>query len=81
MILKNNLKEVRQKMGLTQEELAVNIGVSKQTIISIEKLFYFEKKIRCKKIFKTAKLYNFCSCEQKLKPKSASLKTSIFMLN
>jgi putative transcriptional regulator len=40
MILKNNLKEVRQKKGLTQEELGVNVGVSRQTIISIERYRY-----------------------------------------
>ena len=37
MILKNILKEVRQKNGFTQEELGTNVGVSRQTIISIEK--------------------------------------------
>jgi len=37
MILKNNLKEVRQKKCLTQEELGSSVGVSRQTIISIEK--------------------------------------------
>jgi DNA-binding XRE family transcriptional regulator len=31
MILKNNLKEVRQKNGLTQEELGNYVGVSRQT--------------------------------------------------
>ena len=40
MILKNNLKEVRQKKGLTQEELSANVGVSRQTIISIERYRY-----------------------------------------
>ena len=40
MILKNNLKEVRQKKGLTQEELSTNVGVSRQTIISIERYRY-----------------------------------------
>ena len=40
MELKNNLKEVRQQKGLTQEELATNIGVSRQTIISIERYRY-----------------------------------------
>ena len=40
MILKNNLKEVRQKKGLTQEELGTNVGVSRQTIISIERYRY-----------------------------------------
>ena len=40
MILKNNLKEVRQKKGLTQEVLGANVGVSRQTIISIERYRY-----------------------------------------
>ena len=40
MILKNNLKEVRQKKGFTQEELGNNVGVSRQTIISIERYRY-----------------------------------------
>ena len=40
MILKNNLKEVRQKKCLTQEELGSSVGVSRQTIISIEKYRY-----------------------------------------
>ena len=40
MILKNNLKYVRQKKGLTQEELSTNVGVSRQTIISIERYRY-----------------------------------------
>ena len=40
MILKNNLKEVRQKKGLTQEELSTNVGVSRQTIIFIERYRY-----------------------------------------
>ena len=40
MILKNNLKQVRQKKGLTQEEIGANVGVSRQTIISIERYRY-----------------------------------------
>ena len=36
MMLKNNLKEVRQKKGFTQEELGKSVDVSRQTIISIE---------------------------------------------
>ncbi|MDG2139004.1 MAG: helix-turn-helix transcriptional regulator [Flavobacteriales bacterium] len=40
MILKNILKEVRQKNGFTQEELGTNVGVSRQTIISIERYRY-----------------------------------------
>lgn len=34
--LKNRLKEYRQKAGLTQTQLAQNIGSSKNTISSIE---------------------------------------------
>ena len=40
MILKNNLKEISQNKGLTQEELGANVGVSRQTIISIERYRY-----------------------------------------
>jgi len=40
MTLKNNLKKVRKKKSLTQEELAANVGVSRQTIISIERYRY-----------------------------------------
>ncbi len=35
--LKNTLKEVRSRAGLTQEQLADAVSVSRQTIISIEK--------------------------------------------
>lgn len=34
--LKNNLKELRQKAGLTQTQLADKVGSSKNTISSIE---------------------------------------------
>ena len=40
MVLKNNLKEIRCQKGLTQEELADLVGVSRQTIISIERYKY-----------------------------------------
>lgn len=36
MILKNRLKEERIKLGLSQKELAELVGVSRQTINSIE---------------------------------------------
>lgn len=39
-MIKNNLKEIRQKHSLSQEELADSVGVSRQTIISIEKSVY-----------------------------------------
>lgn len=34
--MKNNVHELRKKMKFTQEELANKIGVTRQTIISIE---------------------------------------------
>ena len=36
LILKNRLKEVRKKLGLSQSELAKTVGVSRNTISSIE---------------------------------------------
>lgn len=36
LILKNQIKEARQKKGLSQEELANLVGVSRNTISSIE---------------------------------------------
>ncbi len=33
----NTIKEKRKHAGLTQEELGVKVGVSRQTIISIER--------------------------------------------
>ena len=64
MILKNNLKEVRQKKGFTQEELGNNVGVRRQTIISIERYRYkptFElaMKIALKLNIKIEKLFYF----------------------
>lgn len=35
--LKNTIFEERQKKGVTQEDLATGVGVSRQTIIAIEK--------------------------------------------
>ena len=40
MKLKNSIKEKRQKRKLTQQELADLVGVSRQTIISIERYRY-----------------------------------------
>jgi putative transcriptional regulator len=37
MALRNRLKELRARHDLTQETLADEVGVSRQTIISIEK--------------------------------------------
>lgn len=35
--MKNRLTELRQKRGLSQQKLAELLGVSRQTVISIEK--------------------------------------------
>lgn len=40
MKLENILREVRQKKKMTQEELGDKVGVSRQTIISIETYRY-----------------------------------------
>ena len=34
--MRNNIRELRKKLGLTQEELARTLGVTRQTINSIE---------------------------------------------
>ncbi|NJE05240.1 transcriptional regulator [Thermococcus sp. M36] len=35
--MKNRLRELREEKGLTQEELARALGVTRQTVIAIEK--------------------------------------------
>ena len=35
--IKNNVSQFRQDSGVTQEELATKVGVSRQTIIALEK--------------------------------------------
>ena len=37
LILKNKIKEMRAKKGISQEELANRVGTTRQTIIAIEK--------------------------------------------
>ena len=34
--MKNNIKQLRKQAGLRQEDLAAQLGVSRQTIIAIE---------------------------------------------
>ena len=34
--MKNRVKELRRALGLRQEDLAVSLGVSRQTIIAVE---------------------------------------------
>ena len=38
--MQNNLKQKREQQGITQEQLANLVGVSRQSIISIEKGHY-----------------------------------------
>ncbi|NMC27969.1 MAG: helix-turn-helix transcriptional regulator [Syntrophomonadaceae bacterium] len=38
--MRNRLRELRELMGLTQEELAAKVNVSRQTIISLEREKY-----------------------------------------
>lgn len=40
VVLKNKVKELRGELGFTQEDLAEKVGVTRQTIISIEKGVY-----------------------------------------
>lgn len=35
--MENRLKELREEQDMTQEDLAIKVGVSRQTIISLEK--------------------------------------------
>lgn len=37
MTIQNNIKEMRVKKDVTQEQLAEAVGVSRQTIVAIEK--------------------------------------------
>ena len=48
--MKNNVKAIRRTKGLTQEELAKLLGVSRQSIISIETSRYFPSTILSLKI-------------------------------
>ncbi len=38
--MKNKIKEIRNKLGLTQEELATKVGVRRETIVFLEKEKY-----------------------------------------
>jgi putative transcriptional regulator len=37
MLLRNRVRDIRQERGLTQQSLAGHVGVTRQTIIAIEK--------------------------------------------
>ncbi|ASJ07878.1 transcriptional regulator [Thermococcus siculi] len=53
--MKNRLRELREERGLTQEELAKALGVTRQTIIAIEKGKYDPS---LKLAFKIARFFN-----------------------
>ncbi|ASJ00886.1 helix-turn-helix transcriptional regulator [Thermococcus gorgonarius] len=53
--MKNRLRELREEWGLTQEELAKALGVTRQTIIAIEKGRY-DPSLRL--AFKMARFFN-----------------------
>ena len=40
MMLRNHIKQHRARLNLTQEALAKGVGVSRQTILAIEKGYY-----------------------------------------
>ncbi|SEE21100.1 helix-turn-helix transcriptional regulator [Polaribacter dokdonensis] len=50
--MKNNVKAIRRVKGLTQEELAQLLGVSRQTVISIESSRYVPSTVLSLKISK-----------------------------
>lgn len=55
-MMHNKVKDVRSEQGITQETLASAVGVSRQTIISLEKGNYIpsvELAIKIAKYFKT----------------------------
>ncbi|MEK7602045.1 MAG: helix-turn-helix transcriptional regulator [Patescibacteria group bacterium] len=54
--MKNRVHIERMERGLTQEELALRLGVSRQTVISIEKGNYAPSVILALKIAKVFKL-------------------------
>jgi putative transcriptional regulator len=54
-LVKNRLKELRERKHLTQEKLALQVGVTRQTIISIESGRYvpsLELAIKLAQLFK-----------------------------
>ena len=46
----NNVKQLREQHGLTQEQLATRVGASRQSIISIEKGHYIPTTVMALKL-------------------------------
>ncbi len=55
-IVLNKVQQLRMKTGLTQEDFAEKVGVSRQTIIAIEKGNYTPSVLLALKISKILKL-------------------------
>ena len=56
-MIKNNVKKIRCERGMTQEHIAQAVGVSRQTIISLEKGNYIpsvELALKLARFFKTS---------------------------
>ncbi|MBV7271739.1 helix-turn-helix transcriptional regulator [Clostridium sp. PL3] len=53
--MKNSIRELREKNGYTQDDLALAAGVSRQTIISLEKGKYNPS---IQLAFKLSKIFN-----------------------
>lgn len=51
--IKNNINEYRLKLGLTQEQLAERVGVTRQTIIAIERGNYTPSVLLALKLART----------------------------
>lgn len=63
--IKNNVYECRAKLGLTQEQLAEKVGVTRQTIIAIERGNYTPSVLLALKLAETfsvpvEKLFSIC---------------------
>lgn len=54
--MQNKVQELRQEKNLTQEDLAKSLGVTRQTVISIEKGNYIPSLLLAMKIAKMFKL-------------------------
>lgn len=53
--MKNRIRKLRISVGITQEDMAERLGVSRQTVISLEKGRYRPSIVLA---FKLAKLFN-----------------------